>query len=65
MDCIHKSGDICKAYRDKKCEDCKHSITAEQAAEKQRKHNIRLRSLPAAKQKYIADKYYMGIYEWR
>ena len=64
MDCIHKSGDICKAYRDKKCEDCKCALTAEQADAKRRKHDARLRRLPAEQQKAIADKYYEGVVEW-
>lgn len=65
MNCIHKSGNMCKALRDKKCTDCKFEISAEQNDVKKIKHDIRLNSLSAKAQQAIADKYYGGITVWQ
>lgn len=65
MNCIHKSGNMCKALRDKKCTDCVFAISAEEVEEKKIKHDIRLNSLPGALQQAIADKYYSGVIVWQ
>lgn len=65
MNCIHKSGNMCKALRDKKCTDCVFAISAEQVDVKKVKHDARLNGLPAKIQQAIADKYYGGITVWQ